>query len=156
MRIFFLFPLLAAIAAYQGNVETVAGPPKSSPKAAELSPSLQVASVSTPQKSLPANLIETQTLNAEPIRISITNLPNPFATNSASKPPRILPILANPVLKVPLGYYEDFLTGFLTDPEGPSTWGRPVGLLVLPDGSLLVTEEANERIYGIQHAGVQR
>ena len=49
------------------------------------------------------------------------------------------------------GYYEDFLTGFLLDPSSPTTWGRPVGLLVLPDGSLLVTEEANGRIYRIQY-----
>ncbi|MEW6491599.1 MAG: PQQ-dependent sugar dehydrogenase [Cyanobacteriota bacterium] len=53
----------------------------------------------------------------------------------------------------PQGYYEDFLTGFLVNPSGPTTWGRPVGLLVLPDGSLLVTEEANERIYRIQYRG---
>lgn len=53
----------------------------------------------------------------------------------------------------PQGYYEDFLTGFLLDPAGPTTWGRPVGLLVLPDGSLLVTEEANGRIYRIQYNG---
>lgn len=49
------------------------------------------------------------------------------------------------------GYYEDFLTGFLTDPSIPSTWGRPVGLLVLPDGSILFTEEANGVIYRIQY-----
>ncbi|RCJ24994.1 sorbosone dehydrogenase [Nostoc sp. ATCC 43529] len=53
----------------------------------------------------------------------------------------------------PQGYYEDFLTGFLLNPSVPSTWGRPVGLLVLPDGSLLVTEEANNRIYRIQYTG---
>ena len=51
----------------------------------------------------------------------------------------------------PQGYYEDFLTGFLLDPVQPTTWGRPVGLLVLPDGSLLLTEEANNRIYRIQY-----
>ena len=53
----------------------------------------------------------------------------------------------------PAGSYEDFLTGFLVDPSGPTTWGRPVGLLVLPDGSLLLTEEANGRIYRIQYEG---
>lgn len=53
----------------------------------------------------------------------------------------------------PQGYYQDFLTGFLTDPNIPRTWGRPVGLLVLPDGSLLFTEEANNRIYRIQYTG---
>jgi glucose/arabinose dehydrogenase len=51
----------------------------------------------------------------------------------------------------PLGYYEDFLTGFLLDPTIPSTWGRPVGLLVLPDGSLLFTEEVNGRIYRVSY-----
>jgi len=49
----------------------------------------------------------------------------------------------------PLGYYEDFVTGFLLDPSAPTTWGRPVGVLVLPDGSLLFTEEANNRIYRV-------
>ena len=53
----------------------------------------------------------------------------------------------------PQGYYEDFLTGFLVNPSGPDTWGRPVGLLTLPDGSVLVTEEANGRIYRIQYRG---
>lgn len=52
-----------------------------------------------------------------------------------------------------LGYYEDFLTGFLLNPTEPTTWGRPVGLLTLRDGSLLVTEEANNRIYRIQYTG---
>jgi glucose/arabinose dehydrogenase len=53
----------------------------------------------------------------------------------------------------PLGFYEDFVTGFLVDPQGPKTWGRPVGLLVLPDGSLLFTEEGNNRIYRVQFQG---
>jgi glucose/arabinose dehydrogenase len=53
----------------------------------------------------------------------------------------------------PVGHYEDFVTGFLTDPSGPTTWGRPVGLLVLPDGSLLFTEEGNGRIYRVQYRG---
>ncbi|MCT7950492.1 sorbosone dehydrogenase family protein [Ancylothrix sp. C2] len=53
----------------------------------------------------------------------------------------------------PLGFYEDFVTGFLVDPQGPKTWGRPVGLLVLPDGSLLFTDEGNNRIYRVQYEG---
>jgi glucose/arabinose dehydrogenase len=51
----------------------------------------------------------------------------------------------------PLGYYEDFVTGFLVDPSGPDTFGRPVGLLVLHDGSLLFTEDGNDRIYQVQY-----
>jgi glucose/arabinose dehydrogenase len=51
-----------------------------------------------------------------------------------------------------LGYYEEFLTGFLVNASIPETWGRPVGLLVLPDGSLIFTEESNGRIYRVQYS----
>ncbi len=51
----------------------------------------------------------------------------------------------------PVGHYEDYLTGFLLDPSGPTTWGRPVGLLALPDGSLLFTEEMNGRIFRVSY-----
>ncbi len=47
------------------------------------------------------------------------------------------------------GVYQDFLTGFL-DVSAQTTWGRPVGLQVLPDGSMLFTEQQNNRIYRIQ------
>ncbi len=53
----------------------------------------------------------------------------------------------------PTGSYEDFLTGFLIDPSVPTTWARPVGLLAMPDGSLLITDEANNRIYRVQYTG---
>ncbi|NET40958.1 PQQ-dependent sugar dehydrogenase [Okeania sp. SIO2B3] len=49
------------------------------------------------------------------------------------------------------GEYRDFLTGFL-DISEETTWGRPTGLEVLPDGSLLFTEEINNRIYRIQRS----
>lgn len=53
----------------------------------------------------------------------------------------------------PEGYYEDFVTGFLLDPSGPTTWARPVGVLSLPDGSLLFTEDGNGRIYRVHYEG---
>ena len=53
----------------------------------------------------------------------------------------------------PLGYYEDFLTGFLVDPDVPASFARPVGLQVLPDGSLLLAEDGNNRIYRISYVG---
>ena len=55
----------------------------------------------------------------------------------------------------PLGYYEDFLTGFLVNPDGPDTFARPVGLLILPDGSLLLAEDGHGRIYRIAYTGNQ-
>ena len=44
---------------------------------------------------------------------------------------------------------EDFVTGWqLAD---GSRWGRPVSLLVLPDGSLLVSDDAGGRIWRITY-----
>ncbi len=43
--------------------------------------------------------------------------------------------------------YEDFLTGFVT-PEG-EVWGRPVGVAVAADGSLLVSDDAGEVIWRV-------
>ena len=51
----------------------------------------------------------------------------------------------------PTGVYEPFVTGFLVDAQRPATWGRPVGVLVLPDGSLLFTEEENQRLYRVAY-----
>ncbi|HEV8118934.1 MAG TPA: sorbosone dehydrogenase family protein [Thermoanaerobaculia bacterium] len=48
---------------------------------------------------------------------------------------------------VPTGEYEDFLTGFVT-PDG-NVWGRPVGVAVAKDGSLLVTDDGGDRIWRI-------
>jgi len=44
----------------------------------------------------------------------------------------------------PHGEYEDFGTGFIT-PEG-RVWGRPVGIVVAKDGSLLISEDGNATI----------
>jgi glucose/arabinose dehydrogenase len=47
----------------------------------------------------------------------------------------------------PTGEYEDFVTGFVT-PES-NVWGRPVGIAVAKDGSLLFSEDANGTIWRI-------
>jgi glucose/arabinose dehydrogenase len=49
----------------------------------------------------------------------------------------------------PTGGYEDFVTGFLLDPSVPRVFGRPVGVAIAPDGSVLFTEESNGRIYRV-------
>lgn len=51
----------------------------------------------------------------------------------------------------PLGPYEPFVSGFLVDPSVPETWGRPVGVLVPRDGSLLFTDETGGRVYRVHH-----
>jgi glucose/arabinose dehydrogenase len=45
------------------------------------------------------------------------------------------------------GEYEDFMTGFVVD--SGHVWGRPVGVTVAPDGSLLVTDDGSNSIWRI-------
>ena len=52
---------------------------------------------------------------------------------------------------VPTGQYEDFLTGFVVDDH--TVWGRPVGVTVAPDGSLLVTDDANGTLWRVAYVG---
>lgn len=52
---------------------------------------------------------------------------------------------------VPTGEYEDFLTGFVT-PEG-DVWGRPVGVAVAKDGSMLVSDDGSNTIWRISYKG---
>jgi glucose/arabinose dehydrogenase len=49
------------------------------------------------------------------------------------------------------GEYEDFLTGFVT-PEG-NVWGRPVGITMASDGSLIMTEDGANTLWRIRYTG---
>ncbi len=61
------------------------------------------------------------------------------------------------VVRVPLkdghasGIYEDFVTGFVL-PDG-SVWGRPVGVAVAKDGSLMVTDDGSNSIWRVSYTG---
>ncbi len=61
------------------------------------------------------------------------------------------------VILVPLqnghatGAYEDFMTGFVT-PEG-DVWGRPVGVAVSSDGSLMVSDDGSNTIWRVSYIG---
>ncbi len=62
------------------------------------------------------------------------------------------------VIRVPLhqsgkasGEYEDFVTGFVL-PNG-DVWGRPVGITVAKDGSLLVSDDGSNSIWRISYSG---
>ncbi|MGE5466979.1 MAG: PQQ-dependent sugar dehydrogenase [Ignavibacteria bacterium] len=46
--------------------------------------------------------------------------------------------------------YESFASGWL---QGEKAWGRPVDVLVLPDGSLLVSDDHAGAIYRIRYSG---
>ena len=61
------------------------------------------------------------------------------------------------VVRIPLengkasGVYQDFLTGFVAADGNP--WGRPSGVAVAPDGSLLVTDDGANIIWRVSYTG---
>lgn len=52
----------------------------------------------------------------------------------------------------PTGKPEDFLTGFIADAGKSEVYGRPAGIAVLPDGSLLVADDASNTIWRVSAA----
>lgn len=52
----------------------------------------------------------------------------------------------------PSGEIEPFLHGFIADPDTGTVRGRPVGLAMLPDGSLLVTDDAAHVIWRVTYS----
>jgi glucose/arabinose dehydrogenase len=52
----------------------------------------------------------------------------------------------------PVAGPEDFLTGFVPDPSSSGAYGRPVGITVASDGSLLVSDDGANVIYRISVA----
>jgi glucose/arabinose dehydrogenase len=52
---------------------------------------------------------------------------------------------------MPAGQPEELLSGFMLDPGKKEVWGRPVGLLELPDGSLLVSDDGGNKIWRITY-----
>ena len=61
------------------------------------------------------------------------------------------------VIRVPMkeghatGEYEDFLTGFVT--ADGDVWGRPVGVAVAHDGSLIVTDDGSNSVWRVSYSG---
>jgi glucose/arabinose dehydrogenase len=51
----------------------------------------------------------------------------------------------------PAGKMEDFLTGFVADADRGEVYGRPVGVAVLADGSLLVADDAGDCIWRVSY-----
>ena len=49
----------------------------------------------------------------------------------------------------PTGEYQDFLTGFVTE-EG-NVWGRPVGVAMAKDGSLLVSDDGSGSVWRVSY-----
>ena len=53
----------------------------------------------------------------------------------------------------PAGEIREFLSGWMLSPDSKNVWGRPVGLLQMPDGSMLVTDDGGNKIWRIAYKG---
>jgi len=53
----------------------------------------------------------------------------------------------------PSGPPQHFLTGWMDSPKGHEVWGRPVALLEMPDGSLLVSDDGGKKIWRVSYHG---
>lgn len=51
----------------------------------------------------------------------------------------------------PSGGYDDFVGGWMLAPDRKEVWGRPVGLAVLGDGSLLVVDDGARMIWRVTY-----
>ena len=51
----------------------------------------------------------------------------------------------------PSGPKEDFVSGWMLGPDQREVWGRPVGLLQMADGSMLVSEDAGNKIWRVSY-----
>ncbi len=51
------------------------------------------------------------------------------------------------------GPQQEFLSGWMLAPDKREVWGRPVAVLALPDGSLLVSDDGGNKIWRITYQG---
>lgn len=51
----------------------------------------------------------------------------------------------------PIGPPQDFLTGFIANAKKSIVYGRPVCVAVLPDGTLLVSDDAAKTIWSVRY-----
>lgn len=85
--------------------------------------------------------ISTEILNPQPIEIKLEDLPPPFSSDSASKPPQILPIPSPRIFNLPEGFTVNVYAEGLNNPR----W-----LALTPEGHVLVTETRDNRITLLQ------
>jgi glucose/arabinose dehydrogenase len=52
----------------------------------------------------------------------------------------------------PIGGYEDFITGWMVGEDSRDVWGRPVGVLVLQDGSMLITDDGANKLWRVTYS----
>ena len=51
----------------------------------------------------------------------------------------------------PVGGYDDFVVGWMLSEDKREVWGRPSGLLVMKDGSMLIADDGANKIWRITY-----
>jgi len=51
----------------------------------------------------------------------------------------------------PAGPAQDFVTGWMIAPNNKDVWGRPVGVLEMRDGSLLISDDGGKKIWRVSY-----
>ena len=76
-----------------------------------------------------------------PIEITLADLPQPYATDSASNSPNVIPVPDNPILQVPPG----FRVNLFADNLPSVRW-----MTVTPDGDVLAVQSKQNKITLLQ------
>jgi len=53
----------------------------------------------------------------------------------------------------PAGEVREVVKGWMISPDQREVWGRPVGLLQMPDGSLLISEDGDNKLWHLSYTG---
>ena len=52
----------------------------------------------------------------------------------------------------PVGGYDDFITGWAPSEESREVWGRPVGVLAMKDGSMLIVDDGANKLWRVTYS----
>jgi glucose/arabinose dehydrogenase len=52
----------------------------------------------------------------------------------------------------PSGAVREIVTGWMVSPDAHEVWGRPVGFLQMPDGSVLISDDGGRRVWRLSYA----
>jgi len=52
----------------------------------------------------------------------------------------------------PVGGYDEFVKGWMLGEDKPEVWGRPVNVLVLKDGSMLISDDGGNKIWRVTYS----
>ncbi len=56
----------------------------------------------------------------------------------------------------PSGPPRDFLTAWMVSPQSKDVWGRPVGVLELKDGTLLISDDGGRKVWYVSYSAASR